>query len=1044
MTRSLLRRLRRARRVVRPAFAWLLILAVASASLPADLLPSWLPAPRSAAAETLGSPRYVSAAVMPNGQVGLLFLNVSGSSSEIRFMRYTTEHELASSVQLSTAGPSYAQLAVLGSTVVAAYVDTRSPNVGKMIFRTSTDSGATWASESNPFGTETFDSTTFAPRVVASHSGTTLYMFTASSGNRPQYRSTTNLTTWSSAAAAGDTSMRVANGNNCGNAGDECYRAHAFGFMETATTGTWIYISKSDSGYGQSGRGTQVGTLGGSWSSQVDHGGSGGLSGGGESTATTFLDRDGNVYYIRAGEHGESLYWKKSTDAGATWGGRTYAYSDTVANYTTAAPVGLYVPGYSLGEYIWYAGFGGSEDTMRVVPLWTGPTLYARSGTVRMFGSKGGDFDPASAHPHNFGDPVASLGGGGYTTTQTDLAVKGRLLPFAFTRTYNSAAPRTGSALGPGWRHSYEWSVIENGSHVTVIRGTGQQDMFEAAGGGAYTAPLGVFDKLVKNSDGSFTLTTRDQVQYEFEQAVAPYSTLVSAASPTAYWRLGETSGTSAADASGHSLSGTYSGTYTLGGVGALYADTNHAVTFGGGYVDMGSPSSLNVTGTALTVEFWAKGTPGTYNYLVSHTDGSSQGYAVYTGGDAQYHFYVGRSGGLHVSGSVTGVWDGAWHHFANVYDGVQLKIYVDGILRLGEAETGSISSYTGNLRAAGYNGGGFTFSGSLDEVAVYASALSASDVGEHALANPPSARVLSEIHEPAGNSVALSYGSYGLRSITDTVGRTVSLTYDATRALRSVTDSTGRAVRYQYDTTGRLTGVWNAEATSSAAYQTTVQADSPVAYWRLGESSGTSAADLGPNTLTGTYSGGFTLGATGASRTSGTAVTLNGSTGKVTAGVTGIPTGNAARTIEAWVKPSGNGGTVFASNASSGQRFELFTAYISGNWYLFSDGVNDSNTVQMSGLEVPPANTWSHIAFVYEGEATSSWRYYLNGDFVKGGTFPTAINTSSATSVTIGERLDYSLPFNGTVQDVAVYNTALTGAQVASHYWAALLDVQL
>jgi len=128
-----------------------------------------------------------------------------------------------------------------------------------------------------------------------------------------------HLTSWTSAAAAGDSSMRVVTEQLRQRRSGVLSRAR-LRFMETATAGSWVYIAKSDSGYGQSGRGTQVGTLGGSWSAQVDHGGSGGLSGGGESTATTFLGRDGSVYYVRAGGYGEYLYFRKSTNGGLSWG----------------------------------------------------------------------------------------------------------------------------------------------------------------------------------------------------------------------------------------------------------------------------------------------------------------------------------------------------------------------------------------------------------------------------------------------------------------------------------------------------------------------------------------------------------------------------------------------------------------------------------------------------------------------------------------------------------------------------------------------------
>ena len=798
-------------RVARLAFVFAFLLSLGLAALPADT--RLAAGPKPAAAETLASPRFVSAAVLPNGNVGLVFLNV-GASSETRFVRYSAEHALLSSVQLSTAAPWYPQIAVFRGTVVAAYVDTRAPNAGKLVFRTSGDNGATWSAETTPFGSETFDLDDFTPAVVASRDAQTLYVF-SSSGQLPKYRSTTDtgLVTWSTAADAGDASMAVPSPNNCGNAGQECYRAHGFSFMETATAGNWVYVAKSASGFGQSGRGTQVGTLGGSWSTQVDHFGSGGLSGGGQSSATTFLGRDGSIYYIRAAEYGDGLYYKKSTDGGYTWGGQVSAYAPSVGTYVMAAPVGVYDAQYTYGEYVWFAGFGGTEDTVRVIPLWRAAAPYVQSGTTRLFGSAGSDLDRASAYEYNFGAPTPSLGAGGYTAAAADLELPGRILPLRFTRTYSSADPTPGP-LGPGWTHSYDRWLAENGDLVTLHRGDGAQDRFTRNPDGSYHAPPGVSDVLTKNPDGSFTLTTREQVSYEFGTPPPAYSSVVLGDAPAGYWRLGESAGTTAADAGPNGLGGTYGGTYTLGATGALTLDTNTAVAFGGGNADMGSPGALNISGSALTVEFWARGTPGTYNYLVSHTDGGSQGYAVYTGGDAGYHFYVGRGGGLHITGSVAGVWDGEWHHFANVYDGAHALIYVDGVLRLSEPETASLTGYAGNFRLAGYNGGGFGFSGTLDEVAVYATALSATAVSAHYQASVSKAGLLSRIHEPAGNQIALGYRGRQLATITDTAGRAVSLSYDAGGRLEYLTDPLGRTLRYGYDVNGRLASVWDKIAT--------------------------------------------------------------------------------------------------------------------------------------------------------------------------------------------------------------------------------------
>src|SRR2546425_448783 len=247
----------RIRKDARRIIAWTLCTAVAFQLVAAALPPlesvPLVPLP-AAAAETLAKPQYVAGAVMPNGQVGLIFANGDNgvnTAAEIRFLRYTSEHAIATSLQLSTAGPNYPQLTVFKNTLVAGYVDSRSPNDGKFIVRTSSDNGATWSAESNPFGSETFDRGAFAPRLVGSRDGNTLYLFSTVSGQKAKYRSTTSadLTGWSTAADVGDASIRTPSGNNCGSAGQECYRAHAFSFMETATAGRWLFITKSDSGY---------------------------------------------------------------------------------------------------------------------------------------------------------------------------------------------------------------------------------------------------------------------------------------------------------------------------------------------------------------------------------------------------------------------------------------------------------------------------------------------------------------------------------------------------------------------------------------------------------------------------------------------------------------------------------------------------------------------------------------------------------------------------------------------------------------------------
>ncbi|MDP9281379.1 MAG: DUF6531 domain-containing protein, partial [Chloroflexota bacterium] len=508
---------------------FLVLLPVVTPAFPSAPLP-WLFPGTAQAAETVNSPEYIAPAIMPNGQVGLVFKNDAGGGvAEIRFKRYFVEWGMDPSLQLSTASSSYPQLTSFQGKVITGYVDNRSgsPTQNQLLFRVSTDNGATWASEYAPFGTATFDTTRWAPLLVTSRDGSTLYAFSAAGGSIPEYRYTQDptLATWTGPFAAGDSSMHAAIGWSCGD-NSECARGHAFEFTETAVPGQWVYISATEVGdeHWGCGRGTQAGTLGGSWSAQVGHGTTCDLSGfGGGSRATTFLDRGGNVYFVRTNSTGNTLFFEKSIDGGLTWQPRVYAYTNYLDNYTVGSPVGLYVPGYTRGEYVWYAGFGGvgggnSQNAVRVIPLWPGAAQYQETGSVRLFGSLGGDYDFGTAYPYTFGRRDIPTGIGAYKTSAEDLAIPGRLLNLSFTRSYSSADTEIG-LMGPAWTHSFNWALTDAGAFVQIRRGDGRRDSFTKNPDTSYTSPPNVFDVLTKNGDATFTLTLKNQTQYEFSTA---------------------------------------------------------------------------------------------------------------------------------------------------------------------------------------------------------------------------------------------------------------------------------------------------------------------------------------------------------------------------------------------------------------------------------------------------------------------------------------------------------------------------------------------
>ena len=215
------------------------------------------------------------------------------------------------------------------------------------------------------------------------------------------------------------------------------------------------------------------------------------------------------------------------------------------------------------------------------------------------------------------------------------------------------------------------------------------------------------------------------------------YATVKSTPDLMSYWRLGETSGTTAAD-SLEAVSGTYSSA-TLGAPG-LVGSSDPAVSFAGTSNRMQvSTSSYGFAGTnAFTVEAVVKPT------TVDSTSRRIFSSEVLSGGSVVNGFGLWNNGGvnkLQVCRIPSGSYDcattsaaasGTAKHLAATYDGTTLKLYVNGAEVASTTSKGSItapSTFTVGARSdlAG------SWAGVIDDAAVYDRALSAAEVEEHA-----------------------------------------------------------------------------------------------------------------------------------------------------------------------------------------------------------------------------------------------------------------------------------------------------------------------
>ncbi|HLF79433.1 MAG TPA: DUF6531 domain-containing protein [Dehalococcoidia bacterium] len=115
---------------------------------------------------------------------------------------------------------------------------------------------------------------------------------------------------------------------------------------------------------------------------------------------------------------------------------------------------------------------------------------------------------------NDWGDPV-DTSTGQFTHQHTDMLIPGKGVPLEFSRSYGSMSSQN-KDLGFGWTHNYAIGLkIYSDSSVTVRYPSGNTAFFKY-NAGTFTPPTGVFDTLVKNGDGTYTLTTVSAVKYNF------------------------------------------------------------------------------------------------------------------------------------------------------------------------------------------------------------------------------------------------------------------------------------------------------------------------------------------------------------------------------------------------------------------------------------------------------------------------------------------------------------------------------------------------
>lgn len=235
--------------------------------------------------------------------------------------------------------------------------------------------------------------------------------------------------------------------------------------------------------------------------------------------------------------------------------------------------------------------------------------------------------------------------------------------------------------------------------------------------------------------------------------AMNKFDTKLIAMGPMHYWRLGETSGTTANDQTGGN--GWYMNGVLLGQTGVLTGTTNACARFDGAsrYVNVGT---FDINGNDCTMLAWFKADDSDMDarQVIAKSTGSAEASHYWSlgvtviSGHARLHMRL-RTGNeittlVAGSGDVT---PGTWVFAVAVYDGADMILYKDGVevgrmpKNSGIRSSNSAQVWIGGTPPTATNR---PWKGCIDEVAVFSRNLSAAEIGQLYNARAPVLKVLS------------------------------------------------------------------------------------------------------------------------------------------------------------------------------------------------------------------------------------------------------------------------------------------------------------
>ncbi len=423
--------------------------------------------------------------------------------------------------------------------------------------------------------------------------------------------------------------------------------------------------------------------------------------------------------------------------------------------------------------------------------------------------------------------------------------------------------------------------------------------------------------------------------------------------------------------------------------------------------VDLGTSEVYNFSKTnAYTISAWAKTDQETGAVFSRGITGSGKNLeTVYMSGSSGDMRCVVANGTERMSvlsvGDAT-IDDGIWHHYVCTFNGTLLTMYYEGLLVITDSDPdfGTINDLAGR-RETGIGGDmdrqGTYWNGTIDKVEIWNKSLSVEDVA---------------------NLYADGRKATTQRNSTNMLGQFL---FDDTSQIPAV-DSTDQLngtflddANYSYDVVG-LVGYWPFDGDVNDTVGFT-------AYdWTGNNNDGTAVADAVTNS-------------TDCRSNFGDCLQLDGVGDYINLGDDSSLDITEDLTISVWVRPSDIASAYkqIVKKGSTDVSYDLRHFSRTVQWGFEDTG---GTLRQLSEANAVNINTWTHLVGTRSYNGThSEIILYIDGVNENSGIFATKARSSSVQHNAYIGRTEFGFYLNGSMDEVMIFNTALTSSQIVDIY---------